>query len=85
MLGDEPSLDALMGCLERRGAREGALHGALLRNRDAIIAGMPAGPLQCARLLLCSTVAHTSAVVPRHTGLSVAGRWAGKCKTASSC
>jgi hypothetical protein len=51
VLGEEPSLDALMGCLERRGAREGALHAALLRNRDAIVAGMPAGPLRCAGLL----------------------------------
>lgn len=63
MLGDEPSLDALMGCLERRGAREGALHGSLAHNRDAIAAGMPAGTLRCAR----GAAVHFAIVPPSHT------------------
>lgn len=40
------ALDGLMAALDRRGPREGALHAALLRHRDALLARMPAPPLR---------------------------------------
>uniref|UniRef100_A0A1D1ZYU9 Homeobox domain-containing protein n=2 Tax=Auxenochlorella protothecoides TaxID=3075 RepID=A0A1D1ZYU9_AUXPR len=42
---DAASLDALVGALERRGAREAGLYASLLRHRDALAAAMPARPL----------------------------------------
>ena len=38
------ALEGLMGALERRGPREGPLHSALLRHRDALLARMRAPP-----------------------------------------
>jgi hypothetical protein len=38
------ALEGLMGSLERRGPREGPLHSALLRHRDALLARMRAPP-----------------------------------------
>lgn len=46
ILGDPESLEKLMEALEKRGAREGALYGSLLRSKEVIVQGMPAGPLQ---------------------------------------
>ena len=43
-----PALDGLMAALDKRGPREGALHTALLRHRDALLRRMPAAPLRCA-------------------------------------
>ncbi|KAK9843536.1 hypothetical protein WJX81_007913 [Elliptochloris bilobata] len=40
------ALEGLMGALDRRGPREGALHTALLRHRDALLRRMPAPPLR---------------------------------------
>lgn len=48
VLGEETQLEGLMRVLERRGVREGALFNSLLRHRDSLTAGMPAGPLRCA-------------------------------------
>lgn len=44
------ALDGLMAALDKRGPREGALHTALLRHRDALLRRMPASPLRCAPL-----------------------------------
>ncbi len=46
VLGDPDTLEKLMGALEKRGAREGALYNSLLRHRESILQGMPAGPLK---------------------------------------
>ena len=48
VLGEATQLEGLMRVLERRGVREGALFNSLLRHRDSLTAGMPAGPLRCA-------------------------------------
>ena len=45
VLPDVEALEALMACLERRGAREGQLHVALSYHRDAIAHGLPASTL----------------------------------------
>ena len=42
------ALDGLMAALDKRGPREGALHTALLRHRDALLRRMPAPALRCA-------------------------------------
>ncbi|EIE24672.1 hypothetical protein COCSUDRAFT_46901 [Coccomyxa subellipsoidea C-169] len=46
ILGQPDTLETLMGALEKRGAREGALYNSLLRHKDSILQGMPAEPLK---------------------------------------
>lgn len=49
LLAKPEQLEGLMGALERRGPREGALALALSQRRADILAGMPAPPLRCGR------------------------------------
>lgn len=46
LLGHSYQLQHLLASLERKGAREGALHSALLRQQSAIEQAMPAMPIQ---------------------------------------
>lgn len=46
VLTSQAGLEELMGCLERRGAREGCLYNALLRHKASLQAAFPAQPLR---------------------------------------
>lgn len=53
LISTSEDFDALVGALERRGAREGLLCASLMRCRDAITRAMPAGGwIQTPRTLL---------------------------------
>ncbi len=46
LLGQAHQIEQLMNSLERKGAREGALHNALVRHQDTVQRGMPAFSIQ---------------------------------------